>query len=243
MTFKKLAAAVLFFFPLSPVFAAPGLSVVPEGIQPDNNWAWRVDLTPDFVLAPDGTPLAFELGFRLTGAPLLSVTNINPIEFDANNPGNVIFGWETLYGSGFPEGIQANCTGCTVTNAATFGGHAATVVTGTTNEIFTAMGSVNFATPGPKPFLRIVTQGPANGGGPVTNIEWLGAYGGNGRIGRIAQLTPGGPFLSDNFDIYAGTASQMIPEPASGALLAIAVCLVVIWRPHTRFDRAPLARA
>jgi hypothetical protein len=77
---------------------------------------------------------------------------------------------------------------------------------------------VDFTTPGPRSFLEIVTQGPANGGAPVSTIEWLGAYGGKG---RVAQFTPNGPFLSTNFDIYAGTATQVVPEPACSALVAI----------------------
>jgi hypothetical protein len=212
----------------SRAFAAPELSIVPEGIQ-DGNWVWRVDLEPDFALAPDGSPLAFELGFRLTGAPLLSATIINPSEFDSPNPGSVIFGWEELTvlggtgecGSGTPGscpvGLQVNTA---------------------TDEIFAAYGSVDFPTPGPRQFLEIIAQGPANGGAPVSTIEWLGFYSGNG---RIAQFTPNGPFISTNFDIYSGTATQVVPEPASAALMtlgAIAATMTAARRRH-RPSRRP----
>jgi hypothetical protein len=188
--------------------AAPSLSVVPQGLQ-DGNWVWTVELEPDFILSPIGSPLAFELGFRATGAPLLSATITNPSQFNDSNPGNVIFGWEALTilggsgncGSGIlgscPVGFQVNTD---------------------EDEIFAAYGSIDFAAPGPRQFLQIVTQGPANGGAPFSTIEWLGAYGGKG---RIAQLTPNGPFISTNFDIYAGSATQIVPEPTSGALVVL----------------------
>jgi hypothetical protein len=83
--------------------------------------------------------------------------------------------------------------------------------------------------------LEIVTQGPANGGAPVSTIEWLGAYGGKG---RVAQLTPSGPFISANFDIYDGTATQAIPEPASSALIALGgvAATIIASRRRTRSD-------
>jgi hypothetical protein len=223
MTSKIFIAALLITIPSSPVFAVPGLSVVPEGLQ-GGNWVWRVDLTPDLVLAPDGTPLALELGFRLTDSPLLSVTNINPSEFDTPNPGVPIFGWEAYSDTNGdsmidstpptddePVGLQTNLA---------------------TSEIFAAYGSIDFQTPGPKPFLQIIAQGPDNGGAPISSIEWLGAYFDNG---RIAQLI--GPFTSANFDIFSGTASQMVPEPASGAMLALGV-LVMMPSMVTRVRRA-----
>src|SRR3954447_3148217 len=96
---------------VAPAFGAPILTVIPQG-QQAGNWVWEVDVTPDqsIVTGGTGTPLAMELGFRLTGDPLVSVTNLNPLVFDTNTPGNIIFGWETSYGSpAKPEGIEANC--------------------------------------------------------------------------------------------------------------------------------------
>src|SRR5205085_8994993 len=101
--------------------------------------------------------------------------------FDTNNPGNVIFGWETQYTFGSnskPEGIEANCTGCTVINLAPLGGHASTVVAGTTNEIFSAMGSGNIVTPAAVPFLKVIAQGRGTGGPLSGSFQWFGAYSG-----------------------------------------------------------------
>jgi hypothetical protein len=151
-----------------PVFAQPVLSVTPGGLQ-SGNWVWDIAITPDLVLAGEGTPVAEEIGFRLIGSPLLSATNINPTEFDTPNTGTQIFGWETP-GSGTngqPQGLQVNLA---------------------TNEIFTAFGSIDFPTGGPKPFLQIIASGPGNGGTDFSTIQWLGAYGGKR---RIAQLTIG----------------------------------------------------
>jgi len=196
MNCKKFVFAVAFLILATPVFAAPTLSVVPGGIQ-GGNWVWDVSVTPDLVLAQTSTPLAVELGFRLTTAPLLSATNINPSEFDTPNPGKVIFGWETLdpTANNNPVGLQVNTS---------------------TGEIFAAIGTIDFATPGSKPFLRIIAQGPGNGGPLSSSIQWLGAYAvGKGRIAQLISSTS-----VANFDIFAGTSTQ-IPEPASSTMLAI----------------------
>ncbi len=194
-TGKPLACvAIVLLATWKPVCADPLLLVVPLGVDADN-WVWRVDIDPDEALAGGSTPVAFELGFRLTGAPLLSATNINPSVFDMPNPGEPIFGWETPGGSGFPEGLQIE----PIEND------------GTVNEIFVAYGSEVITQSGPVPFLEIRTQGPLSGFDSTT-IEWLGVYGVGGNKGRIAQLT--GPTSSANFDLYAGTAMQMQSLPS-----------------------------
>src|SRR4051794_12817353 len=155
MISKLFASIALLCATTAPLCAAPTLAVIPQG-QQGGNWVWDVQVTPDLALAGGSTPVAVEMGFRLTGDPLVSVTNLSPLIFDTNNPGAPIFGWEVKYGSPLaPEGVEANCTGCTVTNLAAFGGHASTVVAGTTNEIFSALGSFDVAVPGSIPLLRI----------------------------------------------------------------------------------------
>jgi hypothetical protein len=199
---KFLATFIVTTVFVSPVFAVPGLSIVP-GPMESGNFVWEVGISPDLILAAGETPLAVELGFRLTGAPLLSATNINPLEWDTPNPGVVIFGWETLTDLDPGPGVNNRPVGLQVNTG--------------TDEIFVAYGSDLFDTPGTKPFLKIVTQGPDNGGFQSSTIEWLGAYIFDN--GRIAQLVGG--FNSANFDIYSGSATQSIPEPGSGVLLAI----------------------
>jgi hypothetical protein len=187
----------------SPLCAAPILNVVPGGVQ-GGNWVWDVSITPDLAIASGDTPMAVELGLRLTGAGLTSAT-IDPANWNSPNPGKIIFGWETLTPSANnnPVGLQTN------TN---------------TDEIFVAYGSVNFSTPGAKPFLKILTEGPQNGGAALSStIEWLGVYAVG--HGRIAQLINGGS-SAGNFDIYAGTATQRVPEPMSAALLAFGAVIV-----------------
>jgi hypothetical protein len=162
------------------------------------------------------------LGFRLTGGSLISIANINPSEFDTSNPGTVIFGWETLYpdANNHPEGIEANCTGCSISNP-TGGGHATTIVPGNLNEMFVAMGSAVFTTAGPKPFLQIVATGPGSNAFSST-LQWLGAYnGGKGRISQISGGVPGGPYSTTNYDIFSGSATQAVPEPTSLCLILL----------------------
>jgi hypothetical protein len=210
MNWKCFVPAILLCLLGSQLFAQPQLNVVPGGIQ-GGNFVWDVSLTPDLVLAGGSTPLALEMGFRLTGSPLVSATNINPAEWDTVNlnPGRPIFGWEMTTelrpGVFFPVGLQSNTV---------------------TSEVFVAYGSaISFATSGPKPFLRIEALGPGNGGSTSSTIEWLGVYAVG--HGRIAQLV-GGPTNADNFDIYAGSATQFVPEPASAALLALASIVMAI---------------
>jgi hypothetical protein len=180
------------------------------------NFVWEVGVAPDLILAAGSTPLAVELGFRLTGAPLLSATNINPSEWDTPNPGVVIFGWETLTDVDPGPGVNNRPVGLQVNTA--------------TDEIFVAYGSTDFATPGNKPFLKIVTQGAANGGAPSSTIDWLGAYIlDNGRISQIV-----GGFTAANFDIYSGTATQVIPEPTSLVLLAFGAMATVFTTARRR---------
>ncbi len=88
------------------------------------------------------------------------------------------------------------------------------------------MGTGNFSTPGPKHFLQIVALGPDNGGPSSSTIQWLGAYAlGEGRIAQVV-----GGFNFTNFDLYSGTATQSVPEPASAALLAVAWALLASGR-------------
>jgi hypothetical protein len=198
----------------SPLCAAPLLNVVPGGVQ-GGNWVWDVSITPDLAIAGGSTPMAVELGFRLTGAGLTSVT-IDPANWNTPNPGTVIFGWETLTdvdpGAAVnlrPVGLQTNLP---------------------TKEIFVAYGSIDFTTPGAKPFLKILAPGPQNGGAALSStIQWLGVYAVG--HGRIAQLISGGT-NAGNFDTFAGTATQRVPEPVSLGILAFSAfaCAIVFVR-------------
>jgi hypothetical protein len=205
MNWKCFAPAILLCLLVSPLFAQPELNVISGGIQ-GGNFVWEIHVTPDLVLAGGSTAIALEMGFRLTGSPLVGATNINPTEWDRPNPGRMIFGWETTTeirpGVFFPEGLQSNTA---------------------TSEVFVAYGSADFATPGPKPFLRIEALGPDNGGSTSSTIEWLGVYAmGHGRIAQLISRTD-----ADNFDIFAGSATQFVPEPTSIGLAAFASAVIV----------------
>jgi hypothetical protein len=240
MNAKIFGLATLLCAFVSTAYSAPTITISPGGVQA-GNWVWNVSITPDLSLVPDnsGTPVAAEFGFRLTADPLVNVSNINPSEWDTSNPGKVIFGWETLYAdsNNHPEGIEANCAACTITNTAG-GGHSATIVNGTANEIFASLGSINFTTPGAKPLLKITALGPGNGGPLSSTIDWLGAY--NSGKGIIAQIDGGG--FGNSYTVgsyfFSGSATQAVPEPASAALIATIACGFFLQRPRRCVGRA-----
>jgi len=191
----------------SYAIADPTLTMVPLGLQ-SGNWVWRVDITPDLTIVPaaaNGTPVALEFGFRLTGSPLATVANINPSVFDTSNPGRVIFGWEMLDPSSNnrPRGLQSNTL---------------------TSEVFAAFGTIDIMTPGPRPFLQFTALGPDNGGAIFSTIQWFGAYpsaGPNGQ-GLISQINGGtSPNWTVGSYLFSGSATQ-IPEPASLITCSIA---------------------
>ena len=239
MNAKIFGLATLLCAFVSTAYSDPTITISPGGVQ-SGNWVWNVSITPDLSLVPDGsgTPVAVEFGFRLTGDALVNVSNINPSEWDTSNPGKVIFGWEVLYpgSNNHPEGIEAQCAACTITNTAG-GGHSATIVNGTANEIFASLGSVNFTTPGAKALLKITALGPGNGGPSSSTIDWLGAY--NSGKGIIAQINGGG--FGNSYTVgsyfFSGSATQGVPEPASAVLIATIAGVFLSLRSRRRNGR------
>ena len=196
----------------SVAFAAPTITVTGGRLNRASNpvRVWNLAVAPDLNLDPTGTPLALELGFRASGGNILSVmSNPNPpvppnpdgtpgpgggpVEF--LNPGNVIFGWETLtqLESGmFPVGLQVG-TGAD------------------SNEAFAAVGTAVLRTSHRYDLLKIVTQAS------VTSLAWGGRYNADGSLaavdafvgGRIAQGEPQQDAV--NFHGYSGTLPQNPP--------------------------------
>jgi len=198
MSWKSLVTASLLCVLASPAFAAPSLEITSGGLDATTGqWVWNVRIAP----TTNTTPVATELGFTANTA-LKSVANASPTSWDTNTPGNVIFGaWQTapnnaLFGSpAKPEGIEANCATCTINNTAALpaGGHPSTIVNGTTNEIFAALGSADnlVLTPGTTigasvPYLTIKTAGPTSTSLTGT-ITLSGSYAGSGHVSEISS--------------------------------------------------------
>jgi hypothetical protein len=197
MSWKSLVTASLLCVVASPVFAAPSLSITSGGLNGDGNWVWNVAITPTAT----GTPLAAELGFT-SNRNVINVTNPSPAVWDYANPGNQIFTWEVLTGTPLkPEGIQANCTGCTVTNTAPSGGVKQTVVNGTLNQIFAAMGSIDLTSGAATQFLTITSAGPIDTA-LTGSVTLSGAYTGSGRIAEVNGAT------ASNFAGLTGVATR-----------------------------------
>jgi PEP-CTERM motif len=204
MSWTSLVTASLLCVLASPAFAAPSVSITNGGLDASGNWIWNVTITP----TASGTPLAAELGFKETvGNGLKSAANADAATWDTNTPGTMIFGWETTYGApAKPEGIEANCTGCTVTNTAASGGNATTTVAGALNEIFSALGSVVLGSGSATQYLTIKTAGPTNTSA-TTSVALSGAYDGANKSGRVAEVSGA---TAVNYKGFTGTATRTV---------------------------------
>jgi hypothetical protein len=207
------------------------------------NWIWTVQVTPDLSVAliPDssGTPVAAELGFNSTSTGVvagqgnvLSATNASTgagDKFDTINPGAVVFSsWQTA-GNGLldansnnrPTGIQTQCPAgnCSNQSYTLPGGDSS--VAGTPNNIFAALGSINFTTAGAKDYINVVVQRPVvSAGNPNTSttIQVTGVYGTGGTNGRLTQVTglTGTTYTTSNFDTFGGTSYSFTRNARGG---------------------------
>jgi hypothetical protein len=239
MSWKSLVTAGLLCVLAVPAFAAPNMGLVTGGtvasgrLDVNGNWVWAVQVTPDLALVPDssGTPVAIELGFTGTSTGLVpnqgNVLNAvrNPAvgagSFDTINPGAVIFpAWQTA-GNGLldtasnnrPTGIQTNCVSgtCSTESYTTPGGDSSIV--GAANQVFAALGSVNFTTAGAKSVLNITVQRPAvtlANPNTSTRLQTSGVYGTGSTNGRITQVTgmDGTTYTTGNFDTFGASFTQ-----------------------------------
>jgi hypothetical protein len=237
MSWKSLVSASVLCVVASPVFAAPTLQVVSGGsiasnnLDANGNWLWKVTVTPDLAIVPagaNGTPVATELGFKSTSTGvnpnqgnLLNATRLNQAtNFDNLNPGTAIFAWQTgalldATSNNKPTGIQTQCPTGTCSNESRT---PASSVVGAGNEVFAALGSVDYAAAGPKDFITITTQRPvvtlAN---PSTTnkIQVSGAYAGNGRISQINGGTSPN-WTVGNTDTFGGATNSFTRTARGG---------------------------
>jgi hypothetical protein len=190
--------------------------------------------TPSPIPDTSGTPVAVELGFTSTASG--ATGNANPLaanqgnvvsaarnaaealNFDTLNPGTAIFGaWQTA-GNGLldansnnrPTGIQIAAPGIGNTAGASYTANSSVSAPGptNTNQVFAALGSVNFGSAGAKDMLDITVFRPAvtvSNAVTKTTITVSGAYGGNGRIAQITGGTSGGPYTTGATDTFNGS--------------------------------------
>jgi len=238
MSWKSLVTAGLLCVLASPVFAAPNVTITSAGAQAGTsgnldaagNWVWKVQVSPDTGAVPDatGTPVAAELGFKSTSTGvvagqgnLINAARLNQAtNFDTLNPGTQIFAWQNVASlqdaasNNKNTGIQTQCPSGACSNESRT---ATSSVVGTGNEVFAALGSVNFTTSTPKDFITITTQRPAvtlASPNTTNKIQVSGAYGGNGRLSQITGLT-GTTYTTSNFDTFGG-ASYSFTRNARG---------------------------
>jgi hypothetical protein len=203
MSWKSIVTAGLLCVLASPVFADPTLTVTGgrltrTAVPANLKRVWNVAVAPDLTASPSGSPLAVELGFRATGGNILSISSDQnepsrvEHEDDPNGqPGNVIFGWETLTNlGGTPPNMQPIGTQIgTGANA---------------DEAVAFIGTADFTTNARQDLLTITTDAS------VTSLAWGGRFNANGTAaavgafvnGRIAHVQGAS---SANFHSYVGS--------------------------------------
>jgi hypothetical protein len=248
MSWKSLVTAGLLCVLASPAFAAPNMGIVSTGgtgnssghLNAAGNWVWTVQVTPDVSAATvgdtSGTPVAMEAGFTSsstgggTQGNILSVSR-NPASgtgsFDTLNPGSIIFGtWQnTTNGlldansNNRPTGIQLNANAVGTTAGASYTTNSS--VSGSANQVFAALGSVNFTTAGAKNVMDIVVQRPVEATGvtpTTTTIKVSGVYGTGSSNARLTQVTglSGGVYTTSNFDTFGGNTYSFTMNAKGG---------------------------
>jgi len=201
-------------------------------LDANGNWVWKVTITPDVSLVPDatGTPVAAELGFASTsthaaqGAVVGAARLNQATNFDTLNPGAIIYSsWQnTTNGlldtasNNRPTGLQVNGTSVGTNAGASYTTNSS--VSGSAQQVFAALGSVNFTTSTAKDFITISVKGPVdNGTDPASNvgdtkIQVGGVYGVGSSNGRITQVTgqSGATYTTSNFDTFAGLFTRSV---------------------------------
>jgi hypothetical protein len=179
----------------SSALAVPSLQITNEGLNANGDWIWHVSVTPETGFFVDNPPngvggsVAVELGLTASGgAGLLAGAENEPAttaNIEHENPGNVIFGWETLSVIGppaadAPVGLQTNVP---------------------TDEIFAALGSTYFTSGGSKHIITVITDGPS-----TSNLTSSLALHGSSIIAQNRDGT------DDTDDFDAGSASRTVKE-------------------------------
>jgi hypothetical protein len=145
--------------------------------------------------------------------------------FDTINPGAVVFGsWQTsanglldANSNNRPTGIQTSCASgaCSTesyTTPAGLGGDSSVLNTAANaQQVFAALGSINFTTAGAKNVMNIEVQRPVvTTGNPVTTttVKVSGVYGTGGTNARLTQVTglTGTTYTTSNFDTFGGNS-------------------------------------
>jgi hypothetical protein len=232
MSWKSFVTAGLLCALASPAFAAPRVNATANGNQASGHlntageWVLTIQLaqstTPVDLPDPDGpggvddpppgSPLAAELGFSSNNV-MAGIAPQSPLIFDDPNPGNVIWGWETLTDLGGTGNCDSGDPGnCPV------GAQLEPAGVDPINEAFIAYGSADLLSDtGFKDFATITTARPVTTNSEVDYVDTVtmsGTYGTGGVKGRIAELNPawtggvGSPPISLNYDDYAGSVTR-----------------------------------
>lgn len=219
MSWKNLATVVVCALMASTAWAGPTLDLRNTGLNSSGNWVWELRANPDPTLFQPqtqgtGGSLAIELGLQASLGSILSVTPnpstipnattgsaAAPVEFE--NPGNIIFGWESAVAVDVDPGPGVNMKPVGIHIGTGANSHQAFLSLGTT--FFTAAAGGNGYL-----IATVTTTGPDSDDATnfvTTSLQVLGSYGGNG---AIAQST--GATTSVLFDDFVGAATRVVRD-------------------------------
>jgi hypothetical protein len=196
MSWKSIVSAGLLCVLASPALAAPTLGITSGGLDAQGNWIWNVTIQPTTT-----SVIAAELGFT-ANRPIVG-TPTKGAEFtgtSTDNPGKIIFGWETLSDTDGDGTVETNGDDEPV-------GVQAQPPAGTGTQVFSALGSITSAGyTGAQQYVTIATAGPSNTA-TTGNLQVLGEYGAGANEGLIAEEVG---TSADNFRGYVGTATRTL---------------------------------
>jgi len=153
------------------------------------NWVWEVTLNTD----ADGGAAAVEFGATFSDADVISgavtTTGEGGGDVETANPGNVIYGWETLNGDGNPEGLQVDPA--QGTNGQAFYAHGTGILAGSSSLL---LGT--FTTDGPSTLGSLTSSiniengviGESDGSTAATASGSATAYGGDANLDGLVNF-------------------------------------------------------
>jgi hypothetical protein len=189
--------------------AEPTMRIRHLGVSPRGNNVWALEIAPDLVISPTGSPLALEVGLRISAETPIVNLSVNRSLAMYSNPGRMIFGWEQLTDVDSGLGVNLQSVGVQLKRSSGITTPAVASAESSNNSV--TLGDVFIAAPAP-------LTGDYNNNGTVDAADFVlwgdnpGAFGGNPAGYNVWRT---------NFDRTAGAGASLSGEETIGVSSAI----------------------